>query len=107
MLLVPTPSTNAARRQGLTASPAAESAGAVSASNRVIAAAIAAASVALALGFNSMPRDYSAATGFELVADPAHREHQLRVLRVALDLLAQVGDMDVAGPLVPVELGLP
>ena len=32
---------------------------------------------------------------------------ELGVLRVALDLLAQVGDVDVAGAHVAVELGLP
>ncbi len=47
------------------------------------------------------------AVGAELVADAAHREHQLGPLRVALDLLAQVRDVDVAGSLVAVELGLP
>src|SRR5918995_3065724 len=43
----------------------------------------------------------------ELVADAAHRHHQLGVLGVALDLLAQVRDVDVAGAHVAPELGLP
>ncbi len=43
----------------------------------------------------------------EAIADPPHREDQLGVLRIALDLLAQVGDVDVAGPDVSAELGLP
>src|SRR5918995_3581185 len=43
----------------------------------------------------------------ELVAHAAHGEHQLGLLRVALDLLAQVGDVDVAGADVARELRLP
>ena len=43
----------------------------------------------------------------ELVADAAHGQHQLGVLGVALDLLAQVGDVDVAGADVAAELRLP
>src|ERR671933_228103 len=38
--------------------------------------------------------------GHEPVADPAHGEQALRVRRVALDLAAQVRDVDVAGALV-------
>src|SRR6185436_12710652 len=42
-----------------------------------------------------------------LIANAAHGQDQLRLLRVALDLLAQVRDVDVAGALVAIELGLP
>src|SRR6476620_7204947 len=42
-----------------------------------------------------------------LIANAAHGQHQFRLLGVPLDLLAQVGDVHVAGPLVAVELGLP
>src|SRR6478752_7502237 len=45
--------------------------------------------------------------GVELVADAAYGEDELGVLGVALDLLAEVGDVDVTGSLVAVELGLP
>src|ERR1044072_8573087 len=45
--------------------------------------------------------------GVELVADAAYGADELGVLGVALDLLAQVRDVDVAGALVAVELGLP
>src|SRR5215218_9405672 len=38
------------------------------------------------------------------VADAAHGEHELRILGVALDLLPQVGDVDVAGADVAAEL---
>ena len=41
------------------------------------------------------------------ISDPAHGEHELGLLRVALDLLAQVGDVHVAGAHVAGELRLP
>src|SRR5262249_28052716 len=49
----------------------------------------------------------ASAVALELVADAAHGDDQLRALGIALDLLTEVGDVDVAGALVAVELGLP
>src|SRR5918995_3101687 len=43
----------------------------------------------------------------ELVPDAPDRQHELGLLRVALDLLAQVRDVDVARPHVTLELALP
>ena len=51
--------------------------------------------------------DYSRLALGQTVAHSAHGDHELRVLRVALDLLAQVRDVDVAGADVAGELRLP